>query len=184
MKKGMRMWRKIAMWSARGFLMALAVLCLVAGGAHAASARAAYANKHAVRKTRNAVRMAASKAMLRHAAYKTPTHKRRRRRTRHHVILPKAPSAARTEEIQSALERGGFYSGDPSGKWDSNTQESLRRFQEAKGLPPTGKLDALSLQKMGLGSDVAGVSAPRQITPGNPSTSPAATTAVPKTPGL
>jgi peptidoglycan hydrolase-like protein with peptidoglycan-binding domain len=99
---------------------------------------------------------------------------------RHHVILPKAPSAGRTQEIQSALQRGGFYSGDPTGKWDASTQDSLRRFQAANGLPPTGKLDALSLQKMGLGSDVAGVSAPRPITP---SAASPTTTAVPKTPG-
>ncbi|HKV28189.1 MAG TPA: peptidoglycan-binding domain-containing protein [Candidatus Acidoferrales bacterium] len=129
-----------------------------------------------------------SKARLLNASYKAPTHKRRHRRKRHHVTLPKQPSADRTEEIQSALKRGGFYSGNPNGKWDNGTQESLRRFQTAKGLPPTGKLDALSLQKLGLGSDVAGLSAPRAVTPGNSSAGqpPAQTTASPspKTPGF
>lgn len=183
--KTMWIWRKSAVWSAKRVLMALvALLCLVVGGAGAASARAAHAKKHAARKTRSAAKIKTPKASLRSVAYKSPTHKRRRRRTRHHVILPKAPSVTRTEEIQSALGRGGFYSGDPTGKWDSSTQESLRRFQAANGLPPTGKFDALSLQKMGLGSDVAGVSAPRQVTPNNLSTSPAAATAAPKTPGL
>lgn len=166
-----------------GALLAVAALCLAASGAQAVSLHAAYAKKHAVKKTKTAVKTKTPKASLRRAAYKSPTHRRRRRRVRHHVILPKAPSAARTEEIQSALERGGFYSGDPSGKWDSSTQESLRRFQTANGLPPTGKLDALSLQKMGLGSDVAGVSAPRAIAPSSPSTTSAAAP-VPKTPGL
>ena len=129
-----------------------------------------------------------SKASLRNVSYKTSTHKRRRRRTRrHHVTLPKQPSPSRTEEIQSALGRGGFYSGNPNGKWDGGTQEALRRFQTANGLPPTGKLDALSLQKLGLGSDVAGLSAPRPIMSGNPSasqspTQPSASPA-PKTPG-
>lgn len=183
MRQSTRILRKIAVWSAAGFLMALVALCLTAGSARAASVGSAHAKKHAARKIKTAEKTRSPQASLRRAAYKSPTHKRRRRRVRHHVILPKAPSAARTEQIQSALERGGYYSGDPSGKWDSGTQESLRRFQAANGLPPTGKLDALSLQKMGLGSDVAGVSAPRQVAPGNPSTSPAAATAVPKTPG-
>ncbi|HEV2488551.1 MAG TPA: peptidoglycan-binding domain-containing protein [Candidatus Acidoferrales bacterium] len=92
---------------------------------------------------------------------------RRVRYRRHHITLPKAPSKDRTEEIQTALGRGGYYNTEPNGKWDARSQEALRRFQEANGLPPTGKLDALSLQKLGLGSDVAGVSAPRQSTAAN-----------------
>ncbi|HKW89971.1 MAG TPA: peptidoglycan-binding domain-containing protein [Candidatus Acidoferrales bacterium] len=98
------------------------------------------------------------------AHHRTVKHRRYRR---HHITLPKAPSKDRTEEIQEALGRGGYYKTEPSGKWDARTQESLRDFQEANGLPPTGKLDALSLQKMGLGSDVAGVSAPRRSTATN-----------------
>jgi hypothetical protein len=97
---------------------------------------------------------------------------RYRRYRRHHITLPKAPSRDRTEEIQSALERDGYYSTDPNGKWDARTQTALRKFQEDNGLSPTGKLDALSLQRLGLGSDVAGVSAPKQVTsasgPGGP----------------
>lgn len=117
---------------------------------------------------------------------KTPTtHHRYRRVRRHHVTLPKAPSADRTDEIQSALERGGYYSGDPSRRWDANTQAALRRFQEANGLPPTGKLDALSLQKLGLGSDVAGVSAPRPVGTATQTPNPSGTSpSIPKTPGL
>ncbi|HEV2615875.1 MAG TPA: peptidoglycan-binding domain-containing protein [Candidatus Acidoferrales bacterium] len=129
-----------------------------------------------------------SKAKLRKVSYKSPAHKRRRhRRKRHHITLPKQPAADRTEEIQSALVRGGFYSGNPNGRWDSGTQEALRRFQTANGLPPTGKLDALSLQKLGLGSDVAGLSAPRPVMSGTPSASPSSSqsssSTAPKTPG-
>jgi len=124
-------------------------------------------------------------ADLRNVSYKSSTHKRRSRyrgKRRHHITLPKQPAADRTEEIQSALERGGFYSGNPNGKWDGGTQEALRRFQTANGLPPTGKLDALSLQKLGLGSDVAGLSAPRAVTSGNQSSSQNSPSP-PRTPG-
>ncbi|MFZ0639900.1 MAG: peptidoglycan-binding domain-containing protein [Candidatus Acidiferrales bacterium] len=178
MRKRMQIWRKLASRSAQSVLLAAATLCFGPSGTRAASGQAR-AKSRAVQKSEAPVK--ARKASLRSAAYKTPAHRRRHRRIRHHVILPKQPSAERTQEIQSALQRGGYYAGDPTGKWDAGTQQSLRHFQEANGLPPTGKLDALSLQKMGLGSDVAGVSAPRPVTPGNPSTSPSA--AAPKTPG-
>lgn len=182
MKSHFKIWRKIATRSAIGALVAIAALCLGMGVARAAM-RTSHTKGHATRRSKTAMH----KASLRSVSYKTSfkaktTKHRRRRRWRHHVILPKRPSAGRTEQIQEALERGGYYSGNPNGKWDASTQESLRRFQEANGLPPTGKLDALSLQKMGLGSDVAGVSAPRPITPGNSSAS-STTTTVPKTPG-
>jgi len=72
-----------------------------------------------------------------------------------------APTAERISEIQSALGRAGHYSGAPTGKWDVFSTESLKKFQSAHGLKPTGKLDAVSLQKLGLGSEVAGLSPPR-----------------------
>lgn len=76
-----------------------------------------------------------------------------------------APTSDRISDIQTALSRGGYYSGDPSGKWDADTVDAVQKFQSSNGLDMTGKLDALTLQKLGLGSDVAGVSAPKGITP-------------------
>jgi peptidoglycan hydrolase-like protein with peptidoglycan-binding domain len=87
----------------------------------------------------------------------------------------KAPTADRITEIQSALARDGYYQGQPNGKWDSNTVAALQRFQSAKGIEANGKLDAPTLQKLGLGSDIAGVSAPKPIPPPSCcSTTPAA----------
>ncbi len=73
----------------------------------------------------------------------------------------KAPTADRISEIQSALVRGGYYQGEPNGKWDSNTVAAVQKFQSANGIEANGKLDAPTLQKLGLGSDIAGVSAPK-----------------------
>jgi peptidoglycan hydrolase-like protein with peptidoglycan-binding domain len=92
----------------------------------------------------------------------------------------KAPTPERISEIQSALQRNGYYQGNPNGKWDSNTVAAMQKFQSDHGLDATGKLNALSLQKLGLGSDVAGVSAPRPVTPA-PS-APAPTTPTPAKP--
>ncbi|HWF36933.1 MAG TPA: peptidoglycan-binding domain-containing protein [Candidatus Acidoferrales bacterium] len=99
-----------------------------------------------------------------------------------------APTSDRISEIQTALGRGGYYGTDPSGKWDADTVDAVQKFQSANGLDVTGKLDALTLQKLGLGSDVAGVSAPKGIVPHSccsmtpsPSYAPPAS-AAPKTP--
>jgi murein L,D-transpeptidase YcbB/YkuD len=75
--------------------------------------------------------------------------------------IQKAPTPDRIQEIQTALNREGYYREEPSGKWDTETQDALRRFQEEHGMTGSGKLDATTLQKLGLGSDIAGVSAPK-----------------------
>jgi peptidoglycan hydrolase-like protein with peptidoglycan-binding domain len=93
-----------------------------------------------------------------------PTQQSKKKSKKHkarHEPGQKAPTADRIQEIQSALAREGYYQGEPSGKWDDNTQDAMRRFQEEHALTGNGKIDAPSLQKLGLGSDIAGVSAPR-----------------------
>jgi peptidoglycan hydrolase-like protein with peptidoglycan-binding domain len=72
----------------------------------------------------------------------------------------KTPTVDRVNQIQAALARDGSLQGLPSGKWDDNTVAAMRRFQTAHGLNPTGKLDAPTLQRLGLGSETAGVAAP------------------------
>jgi peptidoglycan hydrolase-like protein with peptidoglycan-binding domain len=71
-----------------------------------------------------------------------------------------APTPERINEIQGALAKHGFYAGEPTGKWDDSTTESMKKFQAANGLNPSGKFDALTLQKLGLGSETAGLGAP------------------------
>jgi peptidoglycan hydrolase-like protein with peptidoglycan-binding domain len=91
---------------------------------------------------------------------------RRSRRTRGQT----APTADRIAEIQRALARDGFLKGEPTGKWDANTAAAMQRFQGAHNLKPTGKLDALALQKLGLGSEIAGVAPPQPAIPSAPQT--------------
>ena len=73
----------------------------------------------------------------------------------------KAPTADRIRDIQAALGQTGFYEGEANGKWDARSVNAMKEFQSANGLTATGKLDAKSLQKLGLGSEVAGAAAPR-----------------------
>jgi peptidoglycan hydrolase-like protein with peptidoglycan-binding domain len=72
----------------------------------------------------------------------------------------KAPTPERISEIQQALSKDGSFGGKPNGKWDESTIEATRKFQETHGLNPSGKLDAKTLQQLGLGSETAGVAAP------------------------
>jgi hypothetical protein len=101
-----------------------------------------------------------------HAKSRRRSHySRRRRHYRRRIRLPKAPSRERTTQIQTALARGGYYKGDPDGKWDADTVAAVQKFQSANNIDATGKLDAPTLQKLGLGSDIAGVAAPKPLVP-------------------
>jgi peptidoglycan hydrolase-like protein with peptidoglycan-binding domain len=71
-----------------------------------------------------------------------------------------APTPDRISEIQQALSKDGSFGGTANGKWDDSTVEAMRKFQGAHGLNPSGKLDAPTLQKLGLGSQTAGVAPP------------------------
>jgi hypothetical protein len=71
-----------------------------------------------------------------------------------------APTPERITEIQQALAKNGALSGEPSGKWDDSTTEAMRKFQAARGLNATGKLDAPTLNQLGLGASTAGIAAP------------------------
>jgi peptidoglycan hydrolase-like protein with peptidoglycan-binding domain len=72
----------------------------------------------------------------------------------------KAPTPDRVSEIQQALAKDGSYAAKPNGKWDDSTVEAMKKFQESHGLSPTGKLDAKTLQQLGLGSETAGAARP------------------------
>jgi peptidoglycan hydrolase-like protein with peptidoglycan-binding domain len=89
--------------------------------------------------------------------------KRKRTSSKKRKAVPrgqKAPTPDRIREIQSALNREGALSGDPTGKWDDATVNAMKKYQEAHGLSPTGKIDAVTLEKLGLGSQTAGKGAP------------------------
>lgn len=89
-----------------------------------------------------------------------PHHSKSGRKVSARARGQKAPEPSRVSEIQTALAKDGSFPGKPNGKWDSDTVDAMKRFQESHGLNPTGKLDAKTLQKLGLGSQTAGVAPP------------------------
>lgn len=88
---------------------------------------------------------------------KAPAKKSKKSRARAQT----APTPDRIREIQQALAKTGVYAAEPTGKWDAATTEAMKSFQASHGLAATGKLDARTLQKLGLGSETTGVAAPR-----------------------
>jgi len=81
-----------------------------------------------------------------------------------------APTPDRYKEIQSALAQRGYLKKDPSGVWDPESADALRRFQQDQSLEATGKLNSLSLMALGLGAKHgdAPVAAPVRTTPPMP----------------
>jgi murein L,D-transpeptidase YcbB/YkuD len=91
---------------------------------------------------------------------KTSAHSKSSHKKSKKVRGQEAPMPDRINQIQEALASKGAFTGEPTGKWDDSTVDAMKKFQASKGLNATGKLDALTLQKLGLGSETAGLAAP------------------------
>jgi Putative peptidoglycan binding domain len=61
------------------------------------------------------------------------------------------PTPERYKEIQQALVTRGYLKSDPSGAWDQESMDAMRRFQEDQNINASGKIDSLSLIALGLG---------------------------------
>jgi peptidoglycan hydrolase-like protein with peptidoglycan-binding domain len=96
------------------------------------------------------------------SVHATKTSTSAKRRVAHTTLVHAqiAPTPSRISEIQAALSKEGAYQGEPNGKWDAASVDAMRQFQNDHGLTPSGKIDALTLQKLGLGSQVSGMGAP------------------------
>jgi putative peptidoglycan binding protein len=91
----------------------------------------------------------------------TPAKKKKRSSKRKSRVKGQSvPTPDRIKDIQAALQKDGSYEGQPTGKWDAATMDAMKKYQDKNGITPTGKIDAVSLNKLGLGSDTAGKGAP------------------------
>jgi peptidoglycan hydrolase-like protein with peptidoglycan-binding domain len=138
----------------RAALLVLLVYLLAGPGVPAGLAQ----SKSSAKKQKTPPAASSAKA-ARKPAVSRPAGKKPSRRSRRRPGQT-APTSERISEIQAALAKDGSFQGAPSGKWDDDTAGAMRRFQAAHGLNPTGKLDARSLQKLGLGSETAGAAPP------------------------
>lgn len=62
----------------------------------------------------------------------------------------------RAREIQEALVREKYLTGEPTGTWDARTQAALVRYQADNGWQSKVTPDSRALIKLGLGPDYSG----------------------------
>ena len=79
------------------------------------------------------------------------SHKSKRRSPRARGQQAIAPE--RVTEIQQALIREHYLSGDASGKWDATTVAAMQKFQADQGWQTKLTPDSRALKKLGLGPD-------------------------------
>lgn len=59
----------------------------------------------------------------------------------------------RVMQIQQALIREHYLNGEPTGKWDIETQTAMQKFQADQGWQTKLMPDSRALKKLGLGAD-------------------------------
>ncbi|MGB6192776.1 MAG: peptidoglycan-binding domain-containing protein [Terracidiphilus sp.] len=87
-----------------------------------------------------------------HASSHTRRHVRAKR-TSHRVHGQQAIEPARVIEIQQALIREHYFSGEPDGNWDAETVAAMQKFQADQGWQTKLMPDSRALKKLGLGPD-------------------------------
>lgn len=77
-----------------------------------------------------------------------------------------APTPDRYKQIQQALAAKGYLKPeDATGRWDSNSVEALKRFQDDQKIAGTGKINSLSLIALGLGPKRENLAAAKPAAP-------------------
>ena len=82
-------------------------------------------------------------ATIRHAS---KSHAKSRASIRHEPM-----GSERASEIQQALIKKGYLSGEPSGVWDSESASAMQKFQSDNGWQSKITPDSRALIKLGLG---------------------------------
>jgi peptidoglycan hydrolase-like protein with peptidoglycan-binding domain len=61
------------------------------------------------------------------------------------------PTPDRYRQIQESLISKGYLQGAPTGVWDQNSIDAMKKFQNDQKLEPTGKITSKALINLGLG---------------------------------
>jgi len=74
-------------------------------------------------------------------------------RRSHRVRGQQTIDSERATQIQQALIREHYLSGEPSGKWDATTIAAMQKYQADQGWQTKLMPDSRALKKLGLGPD-------------------------------
>ncbi len=80
----------------------------------------------------------------------------RRKAVSHRMHGQQSIAPERATQIQQALIREHYLTGDPSGQWDTATQAAMVKFQADNGWQTKLAPDSRALIKLGLGPDHSG----------------------------
>lgn len=75
------------------------------------------------------------------------------KKTSHRLHGQQAIEPERVTEIQQALIREHYMTGEANGKWDDTTQAAMQKFQADQGWQTKLMPDSRALKKLGLGPD-------------------------------
>ena len=84
------------------------------------------------------------------------THHTASKKTHKKLHGQQAIDSARVTEIQQALIREHYMTGEPNGQWDSTTTTAMKKFQSDQGWQTKLMPDSRALKKLGLGPDYSG----------------------------
>ena len=114
------------------------------------------------------------------AASKTAKHHKGKRKASWKKKGQQGINAERATEIQQALIREKYLTGEPTGVWDARTQAALVKFQGDNGWQTKVVPDSRALIKLGLGPDYSS----QTLLNGHPSGAPAGATSTAASRGI
>ena len=80
-------------------------------------------------------------------------HKKTTHSPTHHELAAVEMPAGRATQIQAALIKRGYLTGEPSGTWDTQTVAAMQKLQSDNGWQSKVTPDSRALIKLGLGPE-------------------------------
>ena len=106
------------------------------------------------------------------AKSKSKSKKRSTRRVVRRPLTQQQPAPERYREIQQALIDRGYLQEPATGVWGPDSVAALKKYQADQKLDATGKLDSLSLIRLGLGPQRDVASQNGRLPPSEPKAGP------------
>ncbi len=158
---------KSGIWIAVG---ALAALLLLAGAASARTTSSPSGQKKASSHSSSQ----GSKSARSKSGKKKKTSRRNWKRRGQQAIKPD-----RAREIQVALIREHYLTGEPSGQWDERTKQAMARYQADHGWQSKRLPDSRALIQLGMGPNHDGLLNPESVASTRPPSAAPPATAIP-----
>ena len=91
-----------------------------------------------------------------HARAAHSAHKTSRKAAAHKMHGQQSIDPQRATQIQQALIREHYLSGDATGRWDASTEAAMQKYQADQGWQTKLTPDSRAIKKLGLGPDYSG----------------------------